>query len=86
MSPAVSLDDVPEPEMRNLITQHMYMTEWERTAREAAGPTIQRPIPKYTVECMSDPVSTIISSLCTLVIFIFWDLKGSGKGNLELKG
>ncbi|XP_074035118.1 uncharacterized protein [Leptinotarsa decemlineata] len=35
MTPAVSMDDVPEAEMRNLLCQHVYTSEWRRAEKEA---------------------------------------------------
>ncbi|KAJ8930963.1 hypothetical protein NQ314_016177 [Rhamnusium bicolor] len=37
MTPAVSLDDVPDPEMRKLLIQRMYTTDWRNAEREATA-------------------------------------------------
>ncbi|GJQ85616.1 hypothetical protein Trydic_g20166 [Trypoxylus dichotomus] len=34
MSPAISIDDVPEKEMREMICKNVYQTEWSRAAEE----------------------------------------------------
>ncbi|VEN56170.1 unnamed protein product [Callosobruchus maculatus] len=35
MTPAVSMDDIPDPEMRKLLINRMYTTEWRNAEKEA---------------------------------------------------
>ena len=37
MTPAVSIDDVPDPKMRELLCDYMYTTEWRKAEREGAS-------------------------------------------------
>lgn len=37
MTPACSIDDVPDPEMRELLCQFMYTTEWRKAEIEGAS-------------------------------------------------
>lgn len=55
-APAVSLDDVADPEMRRLLLEHLYTTDWRKSEREAAGPITKRTIPNTTVELFNRPV------------------------------
>lgn len=57
MSPAVSMDDVPDPKMRKLLVAHMYTTEWHKAEEEAASPISKRAVPNTTMEFSNAPVS-----------------------------
>lgn len=61
MSPAVSVDDVDDPEMRKLMLGHMYTTDWRKAELEAAGPITKREIPNSTLELHNKTVSTTIN-------------------------
>lgn len=37
MTPASSMDDVEDPEMRKLLCNYMYTTEWRSAEREATA-------------------------------------------------
>lgn len=55
--PAVSLDDVPSAEMRQLLCEYMYTSDWKKAAEEAAQGVTKRPIATSTWESGCDPVS-----------------------------
>lgn len=57
MAPAVSIDDVPDPKMRELLVAHMYTTEWHKAEEEAALPISKRSVPNTTLEYCNIPVS-----------------------------
>lgn len=59
VSPAVSMDDIPDPEMRKLLCQFMYTTEWNKAALEAAGPQTTSPQQNTTYEVSCDQVNLI---------------------------
>lgn len=50
MKSAVSIDDVPDPEMRKFVCQALYTTESSLVQNEAAGPVTARPIPETALE------------------------------------
>lgn len=56
MSPAVSMDDVDDPELRKLLLGHMYTTDWRKSELEAAGPVTKRVIPNSALELCNKPV------------------------------
>lgn len=37
MAPACSMDDVPDPEIRSLLCDYMYTTEWRKAEMEGAS-------------------------------------------------
>ncbi|KAG5896056.1 hypothetical protein JTB14_011051 [Gonioctena quinquepunctata] len=45
MTPAVSMDDIPDPEMRKLLCEHMYTSEWRRAEKEATA-SFKKTIPQ----------------------------------------
>lgn len=61
MSPAVSVDDVEDPEMRKLMLGHMYTTDWRKAELEAAGPVTKRTIPNSALEILNKPVNVFVS-------------------------
>lgn len=50
MKSAVSIDDVPDPEMRKFVCEALYTTETSLVQKEAAGPVTARPIPETALE------------------------------------
>jgi hypothetical protein len=58
MSPAVSIDDVDDPEMRKLLCANMYTSELTKAIQESAVQAAERHIPNTTVEMSGDPVIT----------------------------
>ncbi|KAJ8951821.1 hypothetical protein NQ318_019795 [Aromia moschata] len=50
MTPAVSIDDVPDPEMRRLLIDCMYTTEWRAAEREATSDFKRPPMCTQTYE------------------------------------
>ncbi|KAB0797504.1 hypothetical protein PPYR_08497 [Photinus pyralis] len=56
MTPAVSMDDVPDPEMRKLICDYMYTTDFRRAEKEAAMGENTREIATSTLDVGLDPV------------------------------
>ncbi|KAF5298498.1 hypothetical protein FQR65_LT01277 [Abscondita terminalis] len=56
MTPAVSMDDVPDPETRRLLCNHMYSTEFRKAAQGAAAKVNDRPIARSIFEVGRDPV------------------------------
>lgn len=65
MSPAVSIDDVTDQEMRNLLLGHMYTTDWRKAEMEAAGPVTKRDVPNSTLELYNKKVSICITLYST---------------------
>ncbi|EFA03016.1 uncharacterized protein LOC103314913 [Tribolium castaneum] len=63
MSPAVSIDDVSDPEMRNLLLAHMYTSEWTKAIQESSVKPTERHIPNTTVEQAGDPVQLKVDLL-----------------------
>lgn len=55
-SPGVSLDDVPDPKMRQFLIEALYTTDWEKAAKEAAMPVTECEAPDTTVEWSNKPV------------------------------
>lgn len=53
------MDDIPDPEMRKLMCEHMYSSEWEKSAKEAASPITERNMANSTQEYGGDPVKHI---------------------------
>lgn len=62
-SPAVSIDDVPDPSMRELLIKYMYTTEWRKASEEAASPCSKVPRPTKVGECGADPIHIEISPI-----------------------
>lgn len=60
MAPAVSLDDVPDPKMRELLINEMYTTDWRRAEVEAAPSVEELKIPSSTIEWDNKPVNKYI--------------------------
>ena len=56
MSPAISMDDIEDPEIRKLICDHMYTSEWTKAIQESEVQATKRHIPNTTVEISGDPV------------------------------
>lgn len=66
MSPAVSIDDVDDPEVRKLLLGHMYTTDWRKAELEAAGSITKRVVPNSALEIYNKQV-------CTYINFWFWN-------------
>ncbi|KAF7274233.1 hypothetical protein GWI33_013094 [Rhynchophorus ferrugineus] len=56
MTPACSIDDIPDPDMRDLLCQFMYTTEWRKAEIEGASGFKIRP-PKISEIHRSDKVT-----------------------------
>ncbi|CAH2002618.1 unnamed protein product [Acanthoscelides obtectus] len=56
MTPAVSMDDIPDPEMRKLLINRMYTTEWRNAVKEATL-TWKKIIPEISTIETTDTVA-----------------------------
>ncbi|XP_030751341.1 uncharacterized protein LOC115878861 isoform X2 [Sitophilus oryzae] len=56
MTPACSIDDVPDPKMREMLCQYMYTTEWRKAEIEGAS-GFKRRVPHITDIKSSDKIT-----------------------------
>lgn len=75
MSPAVSMDDVEDPEMRQLLCQHMYTTEWGKATQESEVKNCDRVVGNTTVETGGDPVTPKMCLLISLLLKVLFKVR-----------
>lgn len=63
MSPAISMDDVDDAKMRDLLCSQMYTSETTRATKESALTTTEKHIPNSTLEKNGDPVGLKVDIL-----------------------
>lgn len=56
MSPVVSFDDIPDPEMRKMLVKFMYTTDWKKATEEAALPINRLKSPQKVGGSTGDPL------------------------------
>lgn len=66
ISPAVSIDDVPDPDMRDLLCQFMYTTEWKKATEEAKIKMPPKKTPERVSESMGDPLKYEVEIVTSL--------------------
>lgn len=86
MTPACSMDDVPDPEMRKLLCDYMYTTEWRKAEIEGAS-GFKAKVPNISTITSKDTVIGFWLNYKALLLISFCILIGeSANGFVSASG
>lgn len=66
IAPGISMDDIPDKDLRAKLVKFMYTTEWKEATEEAALPIQKKKCPESVADAMGDPITLEVSTLISL--------------------